>query len=438
MEKNNPKTLWAWCMYDWANSTYSLTVTSAIFPLYFLSIAVNSVGEGKISFLGWENMPNGAVYAYLYSFSALLIAVLNPMIGSIADATGKHKTFMRFFCYLGVACCFSLFFAKTEYLSFTMLVFMVSSVAYSCSIVFCNSLLPMIASPDKFEEVSARGFTLGYIGGVLMLALNLLMIQMPALFGFSSVDVQASLPIRVSFVLVGLWWWVFAEYAFYFLPNRNTDLPASPIQENVFTRGYTELLKTGKALWQMPSLRVFMFSFFFYNMGLMTIMGLASVFGKEEIKLPSEDLILIILLLQIVGALGAWSFGILSKRIGNLPTLQMGVICWIFICVYAYTVTTRTQFYVLAMSVGLVMGGLQALSRAGFALLLPKDNTDNASFFGFYDTMNQIGTVLGTFLYGFIHFYTGSMRNSILFLASFFLVGLIGLYMLRRVLKATY
>jgi UMF1 family MFS transporter len=436
MQKNNPKTLWAWCMYDWANSTYSLTITSAIFPTYFIAIAVNSAGKEQIDFLFWQDMPSSAVYAFIYSFASLLIAVINPLIGSVADATGKQKAFMRFFCYLGVLSCFLLFFSTTAYLHFTMCVFIVSSIAYSCSIVFCNSLLPVIATPDKFEEVSARGFALGYMGGVVMLAINILMIQLPTWFGFTPEMIRQNLPVRVSFVLVGVWWLVFAEWAFAYLPSRGvpTSLPTAG-KRNIFTQGYVELIKAGKALLGVGKLRTFIFSFFFYNMGLMTIMGLATVFGKEEMKLPQADLIQIVLLLQLVGAGGAWFFGYLSRKIGNLPALQIGVFLWILVCIYAYTITTRIEFYILAICVGWIMGGLQALSRAGFARLLPTDTPESASFFSFYDTTDKIGTVLGTFLYGLIHTLTGSMRYSILVLTVFFAIGLVGLFVLQGIVK---
>ncbi len=416
--KNNPQTLWAWCMYDWANSAYSLTITSAIFPTYFLAIAT----DGAIS--------SSVLYAFIVSFSALLIAVLNPLIGSLADALGRQKTFMRVFCYLGVLGCFLLFFATKVYIVLTVGAFILSSVAYSCSIVFCNAILPAIATEDKFDSISAKGFALGYVGGVLMLGLNILMIEMPHWFFFTEAMIQADIHIRISFLLVGVWWLVFAEYAFAYLPAGAQNRVAG--KGNAFVQGYIELMKAGKALWGQARLRTFLISFFFYNMGLMTIMQLATPFGKEEVGLSQATLIKIVFVLQILGALGALLFSFISKKWGNVPALRLGVFLWVFICLYAYTVRTEAQFYILAFCVGLVMGGLQALSRATFAKTLPAETTETASFFSFFDTTAQIGIVLGTFLYGFIQALTGSMRNSILVLTSFFIIGLIGLFSMRE------
>lgn len=430
--KNNPKTLWAWCMYDWANSAYSLTITSAIFPLYFLSIAV-SEGKDKntIDFLFWSGMSNSAVYAFIVSFSALLIAFVNPLAGSLADAMGKQKTFMRAFCYLGVFCCGLLFFATKEYLNLTIIAFILSSVAYSCSIVFCNAILPVIATSDKFDSVSARGFALGYIGGVLMLGLNILMSQKPEWFFFSKSMIAQDIHIRISFLLVGVWWLVFAEYAFAYLPNGTSGTSSNLAKKSIFIQGYAELIKAGKVVFRQARLRTFLISFFFYNTGLMTIMQVATIFGKVEVGLSQSTLIQIVLLLQLVGAIGALAFSALSQKIGNVRTLQIGVFLWVFICLYAYTVYTEASFYILAVWVGLVMGGLQALSRATYAKILPTDTKDTASFFSFYDTTDKVGTVLGAFVYGFIETLTGTMRNSILALGSFFLIGLIGLLILQ-------
>jgi len=434
MQKNQPQHIRAWCMYDWANSAYSLTITSAIFPTYFLIIAFASSGKDSIDFLFWKNIPATVLYAYTYSFSALLIAIINPLVGSLSDATGKQKLFMRIFCYIGVICCFLLYFSTPANITFAILVFIVSSVAYSCSIVFCNSFLPIIATPDRYESISAQGFALGYIGGVLMLALNLAMIQAPHFFGFGAHAIADRLPARISFVLVGIWWLIFAEYAFYYLPNNaseTTKKPNSTTHTGLLWRGYGELIQAGKGLLQIVRLRTFLWAFFFYNMGLQTVMGLATLFGQGELKLPQTALITTILILQLVGAVGALFFGYLSKKIGNIRTLQVCTLLWIGICIYAYTVTTANQFYILAMCVGWAMGGIQALSRASYTKLLPEGKHNTASYFSFYDTIDKVGTVLGTFLYALIQAFTGSMRYSLLVFTVFFLIGTIGLEVLR-------
>jgi len=416
MEKNNPKVINAWCMYDWANSAYNLTITTAIFPIYFSSVA-----PASIHFLG-VTKDNSVVYTYSLSLSFLIVCFLSPFLSGIADYSDRKKSFMQAFVWLGSIACGLLFFFTGENTSFGITCFMLASIGYAGSLVFYNAYLPAIATPDRFDRISARGYAMGYIGSVLLLIANLLVIQKPTWFGLSAEP--GTLPARLAFLSVGLWWIGFSIYTFVHLPGRThrTHEPADPDGNPLF-KGFAELRKVAGEVRQSPHLTRFLLGFFFYSMGFQTIMYLASIFGAEELKLPEGSLIGTVLVIQLIAVLGAYLFTRIAGRVGNLKTLTGAVALCILICVGAYLTTTTTQFYVLAVVVGLVMGGLQSMSRATYSKLLP-DTTDHASYFSFYEFTEKTGIVLGTATYAFMEDVTGSMRNSLFALIAFFAVGL--------------
>ncbi len=422
MKKNNTKTFNAWCLYDWANSSYSLVITSAIFPAYFLSIAVNNDGGKAIGFLCWKHIDNAVLYAYIYSFSSLIILISNPIFCSIADKLGNKKMFMKLFSYLGAVSCVLLFFADTSHLYFTSFLFLVSSVSYSIGVVFYNSFLPAIATPDKFNMLSARGFAWGYVGGMLMLLINLFIIQKATFLGFTVTQIADAFPIKISFVLVGFWWLLFAQISFKGLPS---DKKLSNKRKFTIFKSAKNISTALREIASTKLLLIFLLAFFFYNMGVQTIMGMASVFAKETLSLSTSQLIITILLLQILAIVGSYFFVAAAKRFGNISTIIFGVISWIVVCIVAFNVKTIHQFYILSVLVGLLMGGIQSLSRATFAKLLQADNEKQVLLFGFYDMLDKVGVVLGTFLYGLAQTITGSMRYSILLLGIFFLIAFI-------------
>ncbi|MEO8209690.1 MAG: MFS transporter [bacterium] len=421
-QKNNEKIINAWCLYDWSNSVYSLVITSAIFPIYYQNITTIKDSSGliikdTINFFGFE-IVNSVLYSYLLSFSFLLIAAISPVLSSIADYSGNKKLFMRIFCYIGAFSCSGLYFFTSDNITFSLIMFVLASIGFSGSIVFYNAYLPEIATEDKFDKVSAKGFALGYTGSIILLVFNLSMILFPGVYGISS----SGLATRISFLTVGLWWFGFAQYTFHYLPSNIYNKRS---QGKFMLNGFKELKKVLSELKKQKLLKTFLLAFFFYNMGVQTVLYLATIFGDKELGLSSELLITTILVLQIVAIGGSYLFSFLSGKIGNIYALMISIFFWITVSILAYFIKTATEFIFVAGLVGLIMGGIQALSRSTYAKIIPDNTTDHASYFSFYDVSEKISIVIGTFVYGFINQVTGSMRVSSLILSLFFITGLI-------------
>jgi MFS transporter, UMF1 family len=426
MQKNNPKITNAWCFYDWANSVYSLVITSTIFPIYYSAVATNPETNATIvNFLGFE-LESSVLFSYAVSGAFLIIALLSPFLTSIADYSGRKKLFMQLFCYLGSLSCIGLFFFTRDTFTLSVILFVLASIGFSGSIVFYNAYLPEIATEDQFDKLSARGFSMGYIGSVLLLVFNLAMILKPEWFGIAADN--KSLPPRIAFLTTGLWWFGFAQYSFYHLPgNVYNRKPKGSWVLN----GFKELQKVWNQVQELPMLKRYLLAYFFYNMGVQTVMYVATIFGIEELKLADSALIVTILIIQLVAIAGAYAFAYLSGRFGNIRALIVAVVIWIGICIGAYFIRSEVDFYVLAAIVGSVMGGVQSLSRSTYSKLIPATTIDHASFFSFYDVTEKVSIVLGTLAYGLVAQLTGSMRNSILALIVFFVLGLIFLSMVR-------
>ena len=414
--KNNPKVLTAWTMYDWANSVHSLTITSAIFPIYFPLAAVMMPSKSTtLNFWGFQ-LENTVIYSYAISLGFLLLAFSIPLVSAISDYTGKKKIFMKMYCYLGAISCMILYFFKEGNYYLGTFAFIFSIVGWGGSIVFYNSYIPEIATEDNYDSLSARGFTMGYLGSVILLIQNLTMVLKPEWYGGISGG-EAS---RISFLTVGIWWIVFAQIPFYYLPE--TQKPQKQAGNWIFN-GFKELRKVFGELQKSPITKKFLLAFFFYNMGAQTVIFLGALFGAKELNLPTDSLIITILLIQLVAIPGAYFFSILSKKIGNTKSLSYIVLIWIVVCIAGYYIYTRNEFYVLATGIGFVMGGIQSLSRSTYAKMLPENTHDTASYFSFYDVCDRLSTVIGTFMFGLVNQITGSMRMSLLFLTVVFAVG---------------
>lgn len=420
---NDRKTINAWCMYDWANSVYSLTITSAIFPIYYQAVAVDAHGGDKVNFFGVE-MVNSVLYAYALSASFLLVSIILPILSGVADYAGRKKFFLKLFMFIGSFSCIGLFFFTGQNIEWGILCSVFASVGYSGSLVFYDAFLNEIVTEDRRDMVSAKGYSYGYIGGVVLLVINLVVIQMHSTFGLAS-EAMAS---RIAFLTVGVWWIGFSLYAISRLPeNPHGRKP----EGHYLTNGYRELRNVWRQLKEMGDMRKYLLAFFFYNMGVQTVMYLAATFGAKELKLPADKLIMTVLLIQFVAVAGSFFFAYVSKKRGNIQSLQMMIVVWIFCCLYAYFIREEIQFFALAAVVGLVMGGIQSLSRSTFSKIMPAHTVDTASFFSFYDVTLNLSVVFGTFFYGYIEQVTGSMRNSTLALASFFFIGIILLSQVR-------
>jgi UMF1 family MFS transporter len=424
---NDKKTLNAWAFYDWANSVHSLTITSAIFPIYFpaAAITLGSATPGIISILGVE-LSNTVVFSYSISVAFFALAILMPFLSGIADYTGSKKSFMRFFCYLGSFSCIALFFFSKGHYYIGTLGFLFSIIGWGGSMVFYNSFLPEIATPDRFDRLSAKGFTLGYIGSVLLLVQNLTMLLKPEWYG----GIGGEMAARVSFLTVGIWWLLFAQIPLHYLPDSKAK---EKDQNQWWLGGFRELSKVFKEVTANIEIKNFLLSFFLFNMGAQTVMYLGALFGSQELHLPEDALIITILLIQLVAIPGAYFCARLSGWIGNIKALGLIVLVWIFVCAYAYTVTSQFNFYLLATAIGFVMGGIQSNSRATYAKLCPKGEKDTASYFSFYDVCDRMSTVIGTFMFGLVIQITGNMRISILVLVFVFGASLL---FLRPLLKS--
>lgn len=413
---NRKKIHRAWAMYDWANSVYSLVITSTIFPVYYNSVTKGADGSDIVDFFGW-NVVNTVLYSYSISFSFLVIAIFSPLLSGIADASGKKLTFMKAFAYLGSLSCVGLFFFEGDNLEFGIICSVLASIGYAGSIVFYNAYLPEIAEEHEYDFLSARGFALGYIGSVILLVFNLALIQFPDAFGVP----EGSFAPRFSFLITGLWWAGFAQITFKTLPKNPFK---KKIESKLLLKGYREINLVFSQVRQIPVMKRYLMSFFFYSMGVQTVMYLAASFGDKELGLPGDQLILTVLIIQFVAIAGSYLFAYISKVSGNKVSLMILVLIWIGICGAAYYVYSVYEFYALAFVVGMVMGGIQSLSRSTFSKLIPEETTDHASFFSFYDVTEKLAIVFGTFSYGIIEQMTGSMRNSAVSLGIFFVVGL--------------
>lgn len=424
---NNPKTVRAWYMYDWANSVYSLVITTAIFPIYYNGIAVEN-GSNMIHFWGFT-IQNSVLYTYALSLSFLIVSAILPLLSGAADYTGKKKSFMKFFVWLGSLSCMGLFFFKDiNTLEWALTCSILASVGYSASLVFYDAFLPEIVTEDKYDITSAKGYSMGYYGSVVLMLICTVMILNHEMFGFEAGNKGEIMATRVSFLFVGLWWIGFSTIPFIHLPDNPYN--RKPVG-NMFTNGYKEIRKVWTSLRQLPNLKKFLWAFFFYNSGVQTVMYLATLFGKDVLHLESGNLIAVIVIIQLVGSIGAWAFAKVSTRKGNRFSLLVMITVWIAVCIAAYLIQTAFQFYILAFIVGLIMGGIQALSRATYSKLIPGDTPDHASYFSFYDVTYNFSIVIGTFSYGLIHQLTGDMRYSALALAFFFIFGMMVLLTLK-------
>jgi MFS transporter, UMF1 family len=437
MQTASKKVINGWAMYDWANSAYNLVITSTIFPAYYVSITSsgNAAGKHYVEFFG-RKFINTALMDYALSVVFLIVAFSSPILSSIADYRRNKKVYLRWFCFIGSAACVGLFFFYPGDIEYGIILFSIAALGFWSSLVFYNSYLPDIAAPEDQDRVSAKGFAMGYIGSVLLQIICFVIILKPSWFGLNEAD--KTIGARLSFLLVGLWWFGFAQMTLKVLPLSSKNDRQS--KKNVLVNGFHELQLVWKQLKELTVLKRFLLAFFLYSMGVQTVMLIAAGFGKKEIFPDPKDepkLLITIILIQLVAIFGAIGMSRLSKKIGNMWVLILSVITWIGICVGGYFVQNATQFYVLACFVGLVMGGIQSMSRSTYSKLIPPTK-DTTSFFSFYDVTEKIAIVIGIFTFGFMEELTGSMRNSIIALGSFFVLGLLALLYTKKAYDQQY
>ncbi|WP_163514895.1 MFS transporter [Gelidibacter japonicus] len=452
-QKGSKKLLNAWAFYDWANSVYTLTIASSIFPIFYSALFVSEIK--KVNAFGFE-FKSTALITFVTAFTFLVVAVISPILSGIADYVGNKKSFMKFFCYIGGLGCIGLYWFSLERIHLSLLFYFMGLIGYWGSLVFYNSYLPDIAFPEQQDRISAKGFSLGYIGSVLLLIINLVMVMYPESFGFNiaidpdilatGTDIEIELAseaarnaasveaMRVAFITVGLWWILFSQYTFYVLPKGVSN--GHKVTKSIVFNGFKELRSVWKALTNNLRLKRYLGAFFVFSMAVQTIMLVAVYFGEEEIAWEDSDgktmgLIFSILIIQLVAVLGAVLTSRASARYGNINTLIAVNFIWMSLCFYAYFMVTPMDFYIAAGFVGFVMGGVQSLARSTYSKFLP-ETKDTTSYFSFYDVAEKIGIVIGMVIFATIDQITGSMRNAILFLFVFFLFGIVLLFRVPR------
>jgi UMF1 family MFS transporter len=421
MQTASKKVVTGWAMYDWANSVYNLVITTTFFPAYYAAItSLNNFPDG-IYFLG-RHFVNTELKDYVLAFGFLIVAIMSPILSSMADYKGNKKNFMRFFCYLGAASCSLMFFFDKDHVTLGLMCFMFAGIGFYGSQVFYNSYLPEIAAEADQDRISAKGYTFGYIGSVLMQMIGFaLVILMP----------DNPLPLKITFLLVGIWWVSFAQITFNSLPI--SSITERKAKHHVLINGFKELKIVWYQLKHMPVLKRYLTAFFFYSMGVQTVMLVAIDFGIKELKLADQKLIITAVIIQLVAIIGAIGMSKLSARFGNINVLILTVLLWIGVCIAGYLISTEMHFYIIASLVGLVMGGIQSLSRSTYSKFMP-ETKDTASFFSFYDVTEKLAIVIGLFTFGFIE-GVSSIRQSILSLVVFFVLGFVWLLLTAAKLK---
>jgi UMF1 family MFS transporter len=435
MQTAPKKVINGWAMYDWANSVYNLVITSTIFPAYYEAVTGDgndATANDTVHLFGREYV-NTSLYNYALAVAFMIVAIMSPLLSSIADYKGNKKQFLFFFCTMGSLACSSLYFYDKGNLAYGLGCMIIACVGYWSSLVFYNSYLPEIAAPEDQDRVSAKGFSMGYIGSVILQIICFVFVLMPEKFGINTGKAS-----QISFLLVGIWWWGFGQFSLSRLPKGSPAVD-KPEKGNLITYGYKELNKVWKQLSHTPILKRFLAAFFFYNMGVQTVMLAATLYGKSELNIPTTNLIIAILIIQLVAVPGAFLIARLSNKIGNFRALMVCVVFWILLCIVGYMLPRNgiNEFYLLAVLVGFVMGGIQSLSRSTYAKLMP-ETKDTTSYFSFYDVTEKIAIVIGMFSFGFINELSGSQRNSVLALVIFFVIGLILLFMAQAKQKKSF
>lgn len=407
---NNKKVINGWAMFDWANSSYNLVISTAVFPPFFSAMAPD-----YINFIGMD-LSSTSMYSFAVGFSFLFAALLSYLLSGLADYSGKQVIFLKIFTVFGALFCGLLFLFQSEAGAlFALIAFSLATVGFTSSQVFYNALLPVIATEEQYDHVSAKGYAYGYVGSVILLIFILGMIQFPAFFGIES----TTLAPRIGFVLVGLWWLGFAQITFKRMPKDR----AGKLDLSLVKQGQEEIKSVFKKILKNKNIRRYLYSFFFFTAGVYTVIYLASIFAQDILHFDSGELILLILLLQLVAVAGAYLFAYISKLYGNKLTLMIQIFIWFAICIAAYFTTGKTFFYVLAGFVGLVMGGIQPLARSTYSKMVDQNKAELNSYFSFYDILSKVSVVMGTILFGVINQLTGNMRYSVLAIGLLFVVG---------------
>lgn len=417
MKEHSKSVQKAWAYYDWANSSYSLVISTAVFPIYYE--AVTSHVDGNLLQIGNFGLSSIATYNMVIGLSFLVVAIISPYLSALADISGRKKVYMRRFILIGSLSCMGMYFFTDSTIYLGLIGAFLASLGFSGSLVFYNAYLPEIAPVEEHDQLSAKGFMLGYIGSSLLLIVVLIFIMNPEWIGMTTGTVT-----RWSFVAVGLWWLLWSMYPLKVLP---LNIYKRKVDKGWIKKAYVELIQVFKIFRSMPRLGRFVLSFFFFSCGVQTTIFLATLFGSVELGMDSSQLIPTVLIIQFVAIAGAWMFAKLSAFIGNIKAIAVAIIIWVGICIGAYAITEAYQFMVLGGFVGLVLGGIQSLARSTYSKMLP-ETEDHTTFFSFYDVAEKLSTTLGMVTIALVETYTSDFRNTALALTAFFAISLIILF----------
>ena len=402
--KENKRAVWSWAFYDWANSAYSTTVMAGFFPLFFKEYWADPHNPSQSTFyLGMAN-----------SIASMVVAALAPLLGSVADQGSAKKKFLTFFAFLGVIMTGGLWMVAQGNWQMAVLFYVIATIGFASGNVFYDALLPGLASEERVDAVSSLGFGLGYLGGGLLFLVNVFMYLKPELFGIP----DGATAIKLSFLSVAVWWAVFTIPLILFVPEpknyENIDF------NNAIRMGWVQLVQTFKEIRNMKVVGTFLLAYWFYIDGVDTIIRMAVDYGMS-LNFPGESLIIALLIVQFVAFPAALIYGWLASKIGAKTGIMVGITAYSFITLLGYFMTEAWHFYVLAILIGLFMGGIQALSRSLYTRIIPPDKS--AEFFGFYNMLGKFAAIIGPALMGTIALVTGSARLSILSILLLFILG---------------
>jgi MFS transporter, UMF1 family len=403
--KKDKKTQLSWALYDFGNSAFATTMLAAILPIFYSSVAANTIDDGLAT----------SYWGYANSIAVLIVAILAPILGAIADFSAAKKKFLRFFAFMGMIASVSLAFTGEGDYIFVAVLFIIGSIGFSGANIFYDAFLPEVADDDDIDKVSSKGFALGYVGGGILLLINVVMILKPALFGLDVVGAM-----KVSFAMVGIWWLIFSIP----LLRNIHDEKRQPVKRDkaYIAIGFSRIGNTFKEIKQFKQLLLFLFAFWLFNDGISTIIRMATIYGTE-IGIGQNDLIVALLITQFVGIPSTFFFGWLAGKISPKRALMITLFVYLGIVILGYFMNSAIHFYILATIVGLVQGGAQALSRSIYGRMVPANK--KGEFFGFYGISSKFSAVFGPFLFGFVGQLTGNSRYGILSLIFFFIAGII-------------
>lgn len=409
MSQPHKKAAFGWCLYDWANSAFATVVLAAVLPVYFVSLVPD---EGAtLPFLPQHQFSASSLWGYSVSLSMLIIAFAAPALGALADRHGWHKRLLAIFCMLGCTATALLSLTSGDgYLSAAIL-FILGNIGFAGGNVLYNAYLPILCPAAEMDRLSARGFAYGYVGGGLLLAIVFLLILQHQLFGFAGPGGAT----RFGFLLTGIWWLLFSLPTFRYLPKTE---PSGVKTGHFSLKTYLELFRE---LFKYPELCLFLVAFLCYNDGIQTVISVSAVFAREELQLGQATIIGCFLMIQFLAMPGALLFGRLAGAIGTSRAILLSLVAFTLVCVFAYRMTGSLEFWLLGAVIAIILGGSQALSRSLFASMVPKHKS--AEFFGFFTISSRFASIFGPLLFALVADLTGSARNSILALASFFIVG---------------